>query len=344
MRDDAARVDWVDAAKGICIIFVVMMHATLGVEKAAGATGWMGEVVAFAQPFRMPDFFLISGLFLSRVIGRDLVTFLDRRVVHFLYFYVLWLTIQFAFKAPGFIAADGLAATVQLYLLSLFVEPFGTLWFIWILPVFAVTVRLLRHLPVPAVFAAAALLEMAPIATGWVAVDEFAARFVYFYAGYAFAPLAFRIADLAAERVPAGLALLLGWGLVNGWAVAAGVAQLPVVSLALGFAGALAVITAAALVTRAGRPGEVLGWIGARSIVVYLAFFLPMAASRAVLLKTGLVPDVGAMSLIVTVAAVAVPFLIAFAAERAGARFLFERPAFARLGRRRGTAAPAPAE
>jgi uncharacterized membrane protein YcfT len=30
----------------------------------------MGALVAFAKPFRMPDFFLISGLFLARVIGR----------------------------------------------------------------------------------------------------------------------------------------------------------------------------------------------------------------------------------------------------------------------------------
>lgn len=51
------RVDWVDVAKGFCIILVVMMHSTLGVEKAAGETGWMGLVVSFAQPFRMPDFF-----------------------------------------------------------------------------------------------------------------------------------------------------------------------------------------------------------------------------------------------------------------------------------------------
>ena len=32
----ASRVDWVDYAKGICIILVVMMHSTLGVEQAAG--------------------------------------------------------------------------------------------------------------------------------------------------------------------------------------------------------------------------------------------------------------------------------------------------------------------
>jgi uncharacterized membrane protein YcfT len=32
----AGRVDWVDYAKGFCIIMVVMMHSTLGVEAAAG--------------------------------------------------------------------------------------------------------------------------------------------------------------------------------------------------------------------------------------------------------------------------------------------------------------------
>jgi uncharacterized membrane protein YcfT len=101
------RVDWVDYAKGICIVMVVMMHSVLGVEAAAGQTGFMHLVVEFARPFRMPDFFLISGLFLSRVIDRDWRTYLDRKVMHFAYFYVLWVTIQFGFKAPSFAAEMG---------------------------------------------------------------------------------------------------------------------------------------------------------------------------------------------------------------------------------------------
>jgi uncharacterized membrane protein YcfT len=64
------RVAWVDYAKGFCTVMVVMMHSTLGVEAAAGETSWMGAWVAFAKPFRMPDFFLIPGLFLARVIDR----------------------------------------------------------------------------------------------------------------------------------------------------------------------------------------------------------------------------------------------------------------------------------
>ena len=67
----------------------------------------MYAAVAFARPFRMPDFFLISGLFLARVIDRDWRDYLDKKVIHFAYFYVLWVTIQFGFKAPMFAAEIG---------------------------------------------------------------------------------------------------------------------------------------------------------------------------------------------------------------------------------------------
>ena len=126
------RIDWVDYAKGICIVMVVMMHSVLGVEAASGQTGFMHVLVAFAKPFRMPDFFLISGLFLAVVIDRDWRTYLDRKVVHFAYFYVLWVTIQFGFKAPSFAAESGWAHVGLMYLQS-FIEPFGTLWFIYLL-------------------------------------------------------------------------------------------------------------------------------------------------------------------------------------------------------------------
>ena len=105
----APRVDWVDYAKGFCIVMVVMMHSTLGVEAVAGRESWMHALVAFAKPFRMPDFFLISGLFLARVIDRDWRTYLDRKVLHFAWFYLLWVTIQFGFKAPGLAAEHGAA-------------------------------------------------------------------------------------------------------------------------------------------------------------------------------------------------------------------------------------------
>src|SRR5499425_2321150 len=150
-----ARVDWVDYAKGICIVMVVMMHSVLGVEQAAGQQGFMHAFVAFAKPFRMPDFFLISGLFLSLVIDRDWRTFLDRKVVHFAYFYVLWVTIQFAVKAPYFAPMNGWAYVGTQYALA-FIEPFGTLWFIYLLPIFFVVTKATRRVPPALIWLAAA--------------------------------------------------------------------------------------------------------------------------------------------------------------------------------------------
>ena len=204
-HDACGRVDWVDYAKGFCIIFVVMMHSTLGVEQAAGQEGWLHTVVAFAKPFRMPDFFLISGLFLAQVIDRDWRTYLDRKVVHFAYFYLLWTAIQFAFKAPLFVHEHGVMSTLWLYVES-FWEPFGTLWFIYLLPIFFVVTKLARSLRVPpmAVWLAAAALEIAHIHTGATVIDEFASRFVYFYTGYLFAPRIFELAAAVAGAAGGG--------------------------------------------------------------------------------------------------------------------------------------------
>lgn len=325
----ASRIDWVDYAKGFCIIMVVMMHSTLGVEQAAGREGWMHAAVAFARPFRMPDFFLISGLFLARVIDRDWRDYLDKKVVHFAYFYVLWVTIQFAFKAPMFAAEMGWRG-VGLSYLEAFIEPFGTLWFIYLLPIFFVVVKLTRSLPWLAIWLAGAALEIAHVDTGWTVIDEFAHRFVYFYSGYIFAAHIFALTARVQHKPMHALAALSVWAVINGALVLGGYADRPFVSLALGFVGAGAVVVIAALLARSDvfKP---LRYCGQNSIVIYLAFFLPMAATRIALLKTGVITDLGTISLLVTVAGVAGALAWYWAVRDTRLRFLFERPDWARL-------------
>ncbi|WP_249127215.1 acyltransferase family protein [Bradyrhizobium sp. U87765 SZCCT0110] len=321
----APRIDFVDYAKGICIIMVVMMHSTLGVEAAAGREGFMHLVVAFAKPFRMPDFFLISGLFLARVIDRDWRTYLDRKVVHFAYFYVLWMAIQFAIKAPVFAAEQGWAHVGLLYL-ETFIEPFGTLWFIYLLPIFFVVTKLTRRVPPIVVWAIAAGLEMMHIPhTGSTIIDEFAARFVYFYSGYLFANYVFALSDAA--RRHSGLALLgLGvWALADAGLVYAGVSEWPLISLVLGYAGACAIIVIGTLLAKV-RWLDALRYCGEHSIVIYLGFFLPMAASRTLLLKTGLIADIGVVALLVNVAGVLGALAMWWAVRGTRLNFLYERP------------------
>jgi uncharacterized membrane protein YcfT len=330
----AGRVDWADYAKGFCIIMVVMMHSTLGVEEAIGRQGFMHAVVEFAKPFRMPDFFLISGLFLNRVIDRDWRTYLDRKVVHFAYFYVLWVTIQFAIKAPYFATTHGWGYVAEQYALA-FIDPFGTLWFIYLLPIFFVVTKATRAAPPVLIWLAAAALQVAHIDTGWTAIDEFAGRLVYFYTGYLLASRVFALAAaVQAHPVWAALGVAL-WAVVNGALVYAGVAGLPLASLALGLVGAAAVVCVSALMAKA-KLFDPVRYCGRNSIVIYLAFFLPMAATRALLIKTNVIPDVGAMAIVVTAAGVVGALAMWWAARNIRANFLFERPNMFRITPRSG--------
>jgi len=70
-----------------------------------------------------------------------------------------------------------------------------------------------------------------------------------------------------------------------------------------------------------------LRFCGEHSIVIYLAFFLPMAATRTMLLRTGWIGDIGTVSLLVTIIGVVGALAIWRAALAVGADFLFERPA-----------------
>ena len=61
----------------------------------------------------MPDFFLISGLFLASRIDRPWRDYLDSKVLHFAYFYVLWMTIQAVTKGYGIYQAEGASGVLS---------------------------------------------------------------------------------------------------------------------------------------------------------------------------------------------------------------------------------------
>ena len=325
-----SRVEWVDYAKGICIILVVLMHSTLGVEKAAGQVTWIHGFIEWARPFRMPDFFLIAGLFLAQRIDRPWREFLDGKLLHFAYFYLLWMTILFFAKSGALTGALGPADIISGWAFGL-IQPNAAVWFVYMLPVFMVAVKLARPLPPVLVFAFGAVLEAMPIETGWMVIDEFAARFVYVFAGYWLSAHIFSFARLVGgQPVPAVLAGFAAWALVNTLLVSSGYSELPGISLALGFLGACAVVTAGVLLSKTSLT-DALRYCGENSIVIYLAFSLFMSATRIVLLKLEEPADLGLVSLICTAAGIIGPLILFWAVRGTPMRLLFARPAWARL-------------
>ena len=331
-KTEKTRIDWVDYAKGICIVLVVMMHSTLGVEKAAGTVSWLHSFIDWARPFRMPDFFMISGLFLASSINKPWREYLDSKVLHFLYFYVLWLFIQTVFKACLVCGLDGAIDASKVFLTG-FIEPFGTLWFIYLLPIFFITLKLLRNVPSFIMFVSGALLLSARIDTGWLLIDEFASRFVYFYVGFWLAKYIFAFAaEVDAKPVAAISAGLVIWGFGNYLMVQSGLSVLPGFSLALGLVGACAVVSTGVLLSKF-KLANALRYCGQNSIVIYLSFFLFMATSRTLLLKFFPHFDLGWMSLIVTASGVIGPIILFWLTRNSMLSFLFKRPAWAKLAK-----------
>ncbi|MEZ2333772.1 acyltransferase family protein [Mesorhizobium sp. RCC_202] len=336
------RMAWVDTAKGLSIILVVMMYSAYNTGEYTGGVGFMHYVIGFATPFRMPEFFLISGLFLSLVIDRPWRRYLDRRVVHYLYFYVLWAIISIGLKI-GIFSRDPNGMLHDLAMAV--IQPYGVLWFIYMLAVFGLAARLLRELRVPhwVVIPIAAALQMWAPQSASYALTQFAAYFVFFYLGFVLAPLIFRLVAWTQERPPIAVAGLLAWAVVNGLLVYSpgyvvepvdtkmGLAAWPPLHLTLAVAGAVALCVAGGFLSKFASM-EWLRWLGEHSLVVYVAFTIPMSLFRAAALSSGLLTDTGWLSLAVLLVSVISPVILYAMVKWSGfGNFLFERPAWAHI-------------
>jgi uncharacterized membrane protein YcfT len=330
---EGARQTWVDHARGISIILIVILHARFALEHVPDARAF-DALISFVQPFRLPALFLLSGLFLARIIDRGWPEFLDRRVVHYAYFYALWATIEFApMFASGILRDSAAAMPLAVDYMWRFVAPHGPLWFIYALPLFFVLAKLLRKVPAWIVLPVAAAVSMAEVQTGWVIGDRLASRYVYFHAGYVLAPAIFTMGAWVRGN-PRVVALALAL-----WFTAHLIAMLtfapgnPALAFALGVAGCAAVLAVGALVSRSTLTGW-LALFGRRSLVIFLAFPLLLVVMRKVLELSGW-PLAGDLKvLFVVTGSILGALLIHRLTGGTPLRFLFERPAWARLGAR----------
>ncbi len=329
----ADRFAWVDIAKGLCIVAVVCLYARNDLAQIFDGAGWLEAWSAFARPFRMPDFFLMSGLFLSAVIDRPWKNYLDTKVAHYAYFLVLWVSIIFAYDV--FVLGASPAALQSVGLIKLWawnlVYPDHMLWFIQTLPMFFVATRLLRHVPRLALWAVAGLAMAAAPKTGVHPIDNFAAYYVFFLTGHFGAAWIFKFADLArAHRAPTA-ALFVVWCVINQWAVSAGLTALPGLDLAFGLLGITAVIGLSTLLAQSRG----FGWLahaGANSIVVYLGFFIPLTLFLRVVWASQWSIEINTLATLAVLIGVAAPLVLFRVSRKTLLRYLFVRPTWAHLG------------
>jgi fucose 4-O-acetylase-like acetyltransferase len=89
------KLAWIDSAKGICIILVVIGHAINGLATAGLWTPQSGGTLHYyIYSFHVPAFFFLSGLLVKTSIERHARGFLKNIGVRIAYPFVLWSVIQ----------------------------------------------------------------------------------------------------------------------------------------------------------------------------------------------------------------------------------------------------------
>jgi len=336
-----SRVAWVDAAKGLSIVLVVLHHAVYFLDTSGLAPLPVVAGNEALASLRMPLFFLASGLFVAGPLAAPWRTLLHKRVAFFLWLYLLWTTIRFTFFAtlvPEGVDPDDSANPLNV-LLAL-VLPGPSMWFLYALALFSVVGKLLRPVPVAVQLAASGVLSavagagLLEIDSRWVAI----CRFLFFFLlGWHAKRLVEGVAR--ASNLPLVAAAAAVCVAAAGGAVALGLRTAPGVAWLLNCLAVSFGVLFAGWITRyaIGRP---LVALGRRTLPIYLIHMLPLAlvvgAVRHLALPT-------AVAYALPFAMTAVLIGLSLAAQKAlvaaGGTWLFTLPD--RLAYRPASAAPA---
>lgn len=278
-----ARVQWIDIARALCVLAVVVMHSTMSVgivtEFGPLDASW-GRISDALQPFRMPTLSLLSGMLLSR---RILAGWGDRRlrasVAQAYWAYVVWLIVYLAVaQAIGWstwlgpfgmgTVRDALGTVVDQLLI-----PRSVLWYVIALVIWSLLLAAVRRVPRNAVLivltAVSILSFYLPYENG---TDQYrnVLRYAVLFAVGVYFSSAIREAVTHKTRVTAvvafatfGVASFIAWFGVD--------ARLGnVLTVPRDVSGAIIVMVFAVLLAKIPRLNAGLAWIGRRTLPIYV--------------------------------------------------------------------------
>ena len=308
------RVDYIDSAKGLCVILVVVLH-TLTVEDLFNNLLFI---------LRMPLFFFCSGLFCVAAMKLNWTRFLTTKVFAILWIYVVWTMLVYfsSFALWDLIQGQQVDFVRPL---KLFWQPAQTLWFLYALAITYVLTKVVIRAPVIigvsfAVFMYSLSMHQA---------DLMSASFPYKVARFfPFFYLAFLLKDIIPVYVSAlrsywYLWLSMFFGLTY-LAFESSYIEVGPLGLVLGLLGIFAVLCLFSIFEQT-KWVKLLAWIGKRSIFIFVIHRIPLFYANKWLQGTDYYGDTS-IELLVVVAVLVISLLIGEVLSRVANQYLFVAP------------------
>lgn len=131
------RILWIDVAKGLSILLVVLFHANMWLSYSDLAHASLLKLDEYLSIVRMPLLFAVSGFVTRRLLTKSLREAFVERIYPMIALYSIWTLIEFACLRPDGVAWSGGAAVR--YLVGNLVAPpsNSVLWFLWALAAYA---------------------------------------------------------------------------------------------------------------------------------------------------------------------------------------------------------------
>lgn len=343
-RPVTSRRAWVDLAKGVAIVMVVAYHAQLFLE-AEGVALPLGRARVALELYPMPAFFLLAGLLQRRLRTSPWALVWRRRVLPFLYLYVVWSLLRFAFfTALPFGRTDGPPDSGRDWTMLLLTPlvPSSIYWFLWATALVTAVTWLFRRHPrayLVGTGVVSALVASGLVSTGAASVDRALEYAFAFAVGVHAGPVVQRVV----ERTTWRRALL--W-LAAAALVMVALAAVPLVRRVPGtvLVGQLVVVGAALGLAAVVGPRRGTGWLsalGRQSLPLYLLHLYPVALLTLAVREVDALRDVPLRGLPVVALVTAVALVVSLQVARVvPARWRLFQPPLALVRTRAAVADP----
>lgn len=255
------RITWMDLARGICILLVVILHASSALSERAGiATPEPIRMFnAALQPYRMTLLMFLSGMLLGRSLDKPAGPYVSGKLAQIYWPFLVWsmvtlwaedrLTLEYILKTP--ISAPTL------------------LWYLWFLCAYYILALGMNRLRIPVLPVIAASLVASAFLPDFVRAPRFAFLFAFFLLGHFCAS---RAGAITVPRAAGALGLLLA--AAGGWLSIRGVPVRYEPAYAWApFGLILGVLWLAPLYRSGSAAGNAVEWVGRNSIVFYVMHF-----------------------------------------------------------------------